>query len=44
MKVLIITSIIAKGVRCFLIHGLFYLFVLRIGSKGHLKGAENDLR
>ncbi len=37
-------SIIVKGVCCFLIYSLFHLFVVKIGSKGYLKGAGNDLR
>src|SRR6266566_8068581 len=37
-------STITKGARCSLIYNLPYLFVLKIGSKGHLRGTENDLR
>src|SRR6266699_1912833 len=43
-KVLIRTSIIAKGTRCFLTYSLPHLFVIRIGSRGHLKRTGNDLR
>src|SRR6266699_7233965 len=43
-KVFIKISIIAKGTRCFLTYSLFHLFVVRIGFKGYLKGAGNDLR
>ena len=43
-KVFIRTSTIARETCCSLIYGLLHLFVLKIGSKGHLKGTENDLR
>ena len=40
----IIMSIIIKGMYCSLIYNLFYLFVLKIGSKGYLKRMGNDLQ
>src|SRR6266699_6527101 len=43
-RVLIRTSTIARGARCSLTYGLLHLFVVRIGSRGHLRGAGNDLR
>jgi len=43
-RVFIKTSTIIRGVRCSLIYGLFYLFVVRISSRGYLKGAGNNLR
>ena len=43
-RVLIKTFTIAKGTRCSLTHSFFYLFVVRICFKGHLKGAGNNLR
>src|SRR6266699_5657927 len=38
------TFIITKRARCSLIYSLFYLFVMRISFRGHLKGAENNLQ
>ncbi len=43
MRMFIRTSIIAKGICCSLIYGFSYLFVVRIGSRGHLRGTENNL-
>ncbi len=38
------TSTIARGMCCSLIYSFLYLFVVRIGSRGHLRGAGNDLQ
>src|SRR6266566_9130541 len=43
-RMFIKTFIIARGTRCSLTYGLPHLFVVRIGSRGHLRGAGNDLR
>ncbi len=44
MRMFIRISTIARGTYCSLTYNFPHLFVVKISSKGHLKGTENDLQ